>query len=531
MIQIAELQDQSGYCTMWAAANYIYAGYTKLEGNMSRNRRVPYLEFLKPKLMEQIIDEAFEVLERRGVLVENREGTNLLEDAGMKVLKRDDRGVVISITRELIEKSLKTVPSSVKLYDRDGSDKSVMTLEMDSDKVYFDPGSSAPCVLDYQSKQIREPRTKDLVDFVRVADALPNIDAQSTAVVPTDVPAAIADRYRLFLVLRNSTKAVVTGTFSLDGFEVMKEMLVTIRGDEKALKEKPLAIFSACPSPPLKWSNLTCHDLIRCARAYIPVELISMPLTGASAPITLTGTLVQHTAETLSGVVISQLAQPGAPLLWGGSPAAFDMRTGTTPMGAIETMMIDGAYMQVGRYFGFPTQAYMGLSDSKLVDAQAGLESGMGTMLAALCGANLVAGSGMLVFESCQSVEKLVIDNEICGMVKRLIAGIAPRTKTLAEDLLQGDIYAGTHFLASPTTARWCRDEFFYPGVVIDRNNRETWAKKGSASAGQRAHQEVTRILSSYKPAPLNPEIDKELVRLMTREARKYGMERLPDES
>ena len=498
---------------------------------MSPNRRVPYLEFLEQKLMEQMIDEAFEVLERTGVLLGNEEGVKLLEDAGMKILRRDGKGVVISITRSLVEKSLKTVPSSVKLYNRDGNDKSVITLEKDSDKVYFDPGSSAPYVFDYESKQARQPKTKDLVDFVKVADALPNIDAQSTALIPGDVAAAIADRYRLFLVLRNSTKAVVTGTFSLDGFIVMKEMLLAIRGDERTLKEKPLAIFSACPSPPLKWSNLTCHDLIHCARAYIPVEFISMPLTGASAPITLAGAIVQHTAETLSGVVIGQLAQSGAPLIWGGSPAAFDMRTGTTPMGAIETMIINGADMQIGRHLGLPTQAYMGLSDSKLPDAQAGLESGMGAMLAALCGANLVAGPGMHIFESCQNVEKLVIDNEICGMVKRLIAGVTPRTKALAEDLLQGDIYTGTHFLASPTTAKWYRKEFFYPGVVIDRNNRDIWTKKGSTSAEQKAHQEVARILSSHIPTPLSPAADKELVQLMKREARKHGMEDLPEES
>ena len=180
---------------------------------MSPNRRVPYLEFLEQKLMEQIIDEAFEVLERTGVLMGNKEGAKLLEDAGMKILRRDGKGVVISITRSLVEKSLKAVPSSVKLYDRDGNDKSVITLEKGSDKVYFDPGSSAPYVFDYQSKQAREPKTKDLVDLVKVADALPNIDARSTDLIPGDVAAAIADRYRLFLVLRNSTKAVVTGTF------------------------------------------------------------------------------------------------------------------------------------------------------------------------------------------------------------------------------------------------------------------------------------------------------------------------------
>ncbi len=495
---------------------------------MSRSRRVPYLELLEQSLVEKTIDEAFDVLERTGVLVENHEGCRLLEDAGMRVLRRAERGAVISITRGLVEQSLKAAPPSVKLYGRERRDEDAMTLEQGSAAVYFNPGSSAPNVFDGRSRKIRAAKTKDLVDFVVVADALANIDAQSTAMIPADVPGEIADRYRLFLVLRNSTKPVVTGTFSVDGLDVMREMLVAVRGDEGALKDRPLAIFSACPSPPLKWSELTCHDLIHCARAGIPVEIVSAPLAGVSAPVTLAGAIVQHTAETLSGIVLGQLAQPGAPLVYGGSPAAFDMRTGTAATAAIEAMMMCGACSQIGRHLGLPTQAYLALSDAKTPDAQAGFEAGTGAMLAALCGVNLVAGPGMLAFESCQSLEKLVIDNEVCGMAKRLKEGITPRTTPFAEDLLRGDIYAATHFLTSQASRRWLRGEFFYPGDVLDRDGADTWATKGSASAEQRALRESERILAGHRPVPLNPDVEGELVSLIKREAAKHGMERLP---
>jgi len=467
-------------------------------------------------------------LEKTGVLVENEEGIKLLKDAGMKIKRAEDKGTVFSITRDLVEQSLKTTPSSAKLYDRQGSDEPILTMGKESDKVYFDPASTALYTFDYAAKKVREPETDDLVNFVKLADALPNIDAQSTAMIPNDVPKDIVDRYRLFLVLRNSSKPVITGTFTLDGFNVMKEMLLAIRGSKEALKEKPLAIFDVCPSPPLKWSDLTCHDLIQCAKSGIPAEFISMPMTGASAPVTLTGAVVQHTAETLSGIVIAQLARPGAPLIYGGSPTAFDMRKGTPPMGAIETMMIDSAYIQIGRHLGLPTQAYMGLSDAKLPDSQAGLESGIGAVLAALSGADLVAGPGMLTFESCQSMEKLVIDNEICGMAKRLIEGITPRTDPLAKDLLQGDIYQGDHFLTSPTTMKWFKKEFFYPSSVIDRDDKDVWIKKGATTAEERAHKRVEQILSSHQPAPLAKEVEQELVRIMGNEAKRYGLKQLP---
>ena len=176
-----------------------------------------------------------------------------------------------------------------------------------------------------------------------------------------------------------------------------------------------------------------------------------MPLAGATAPVTLREMVVQHCAESLSGVLIHQLADPGAPIVFGGSPSAFDMRHGTTPMGAIETMMVDVGYAQVGKHLGLPTHAYMGLSDAKGVDYQAGLESGLGAVLAALAGINMVSGPGMLDFESCQSLEKLVLDNEACGMALRLVQGISHDSAGEAVELLRQLVESGS-LLGHPHT-------------------------------------------------------------------------------
>jgi trimethylamine--corrinoid protein Co-methyltransferase len=313
----------------------------------------------------------------------------------------------------------------------------------------------------------------------------------------------------------------------VEGFQVMKEMLGAVRGDDERLQEKPLAIFDCCPSPPLRWSNLTCQSLIDCAKAGIPAELVSMPLSGATAPFTLAGSLVQHAAENLSGVVIHQLAKPGAPIIYGGSPAFFDMRRGTTPMGAIETMMIDAAYAQIGRHLRLPTHAYMGLSDAKVLDYQGGLESGIGATIAALAGVNVISGGGMLDFESCQSLEKLVLDNDICGMALRLVQGLEQRSEKLAEDLY-GDVDTGDHFLTSPETLKWLRKEPFIPSECIDRSNRDDWIKAGSTSARVRAQEQVREILLKHTPEPLAEDLTKELRRIMEAEARRYGLEKLP---
>jgi trimethylamine--corrinoid protein Co-methyltransferase len=252
-----------------------------------------------------------------------------------------------------------------------------------------------------------------------------------------------------------------------------------------------------------------------------------MPLAGATAPVTLREMVVQHCAESLSGVLIHQLARPGAPIVFGGSPSAFDMRHGTTPMGAIETMMIDCAYNEIGKHLGLPTQAYIGLSDAKQLDAQAGLESSMGATLAALAGINNISGPGMLDFESCLSLEKLVVDNEIAGMTLRMIAGIEPKDDFPAQPIFE-ELLKDRHLLISKHTRRHLKQEHYFPGPAIDRANRSRWAEEGRRTLRQRAHGEVERLLAGYQQPPLSEGIQADLAERMEHEARRFGMDRLP---
>jgi trimethylamine--corrinoid protein Co-methyltransferase len=487
------------------------------EDTMLETRR-PKLDMLSESFVDQIVSEAFDVLGKTGVLVENDEALRLLAEAGC-----ESKGRTVLFKENLVEESLKTTPHSIKVYDRGGD----LAMNLEGDAIHFDPGSGALKILDPVTLEERDPATKDLIRFATLTDALPNIAAQSTEMISFDVPRAMQDRYRLYIGLQFCKKPVVTGTFVLGSFAIMKDMLVAIRGSERALRDKPLAIFDCCPSPPLKWSNLTCQDLIDASKTGIPAELISMPLTGATAPVTLAGALVQLTAENLSGVVIHQLAQPGSPIIFGGSPAAFDMRKGTTPMGAVETMMINAAHVQIGKHLGLPTHAYLGQSDAKIVDGQAGLETGMSALAAALAGANAISGAGMLDFESSQSLEKLVLDNEICGMALRMVRGIEARGDRLAGDLY-GDIYDGKHFLTSKETLRWFREEMYLAGAVIDRDTYDIWMSQGKKSSWERACEEVERIMKSHFVEPLPDDSLKALRSIMKDDAKRMGIDLPP---
>jgi trimethylamine--corrinoid protein Co-methyltransferase len=479
----------------------------------------PKLEFLSKEFIQKIVEEAHEILEKQGVFVENEEALKLFREAGQRI---DEQAQRVCISRQLVEDSLSSSPPVIKLYDRKGEKEFIVG----KDEVHFNPGSAAITILDHKTQEEKRAVSEDLVRFCRLTDCLEHIDFQSTGIVSSDVPDLISDSYRLFIGLQFSGKPVVTGTFRVEGFKPMSDMLVAVRGSEKKLAERPLAIFDACPSPPLKWSNLTSQSLIDCARAGIPSELISMGMTGATSPVTIAGTLVQQVAENLSGLVISQLAKKGAPVIFGGSPSSFDMRKGTTPMGAIETMMIDSAYTQIGKYLNLPTHAYMGLSDSKINDAQSGFETGIGAAMAALSGVNVVSGPGMMNFESCQSLEKLVVDNEICGMAYRAIEGISQRDEPLAKNLFEG-FRQDTQFLTMPHTRKWYRKEHTFPRI-IDRDTYDYWVSLGKKSIADRASEEVERLLKENPASALDKDIVRELEKIMKSEAKSCGSPSLP---
>ncbi len=480
----------------------------------------PHLRLLGDDLITRIVGEAREVLRTIGVEIHNPRVVAMLTDHGAGMNEQRRR---VRIPDDLTDKALEAVPRGFKLFDAFGRE----THDLFGNNVYFTPGSAAINILDNESDEIRTPTTADYVRYVKLVDRLDNIASQSTAMIPGDVHPDISDSLRLYLSLLFSSKPVVTGAFTVPAFEVMKDLQLAVRGTAEALHERPLTIFSCCPTAPLKWSEVTSQNVVDCAVHGIPVEFISMPLSGFVAPVTLVGSLVQHTAETLSGVVISQMAAPGAPVLYGGSPAVFDVRYETTPMGAVETMMIDCAYNEIGKSLGIPTQAYIGLSDAKRLDAQAGLESSMGATLAALAGINNISGPGMLDFESCFSLEKLVVDNEICGMALRLVRGIEPRDDFPAAPRFE-ELVAEQHLLISKHTRKYLRQEHRIPGPVIDRANRARWKEEGSRTLRQRAAAEVERMVTGYERPALPDDTRRQLTKRMQAEARRAGMDRLP---
>ena len=482
----------------------------------------PKLLLLDDEMIARILDEAYQLLLKPGIKVNNEEARDLLASAGAQV---DLETNVVKIPEQLVHRALESTPREFYLYDYEGNPK----VKYGGDAVHFDPGSSGIAMLNPETLEHDTTETPHLIKLIKVAEQLSQYDAQSTAVVCHDVPQEIQDSYRLYLALIYSRKPIVTGAFTNKTVTEMIDMLAILAGGHGASREKPRAIFDVCPAPPLIWSNFGAGNLIALARAGVPAEIVSVPLSGAAAPVTMLGTVTQHTAECLAGITIHQLAHAGSPIVWGGAAAIFDMRKGATPMGAVETAMLDCSYAQVAKSLNMPTHTYLGATDSKLVDAQAGLESGITAMIGALSGINMISGSGMLDFLSCHSAEKLVIDAEGISMAKRMLEGVQLRTETLATEFYDKNInFKGGDFLKQRITMNLFRKEQHLPSDVIDRASMRDWKKAGSLDTFERAKVMVTNLLASYKRPEIDPAKLTELHSFMLDLAKKSGVEQLP---
>ena len=480
----------------------------------------PKLELLSVELISRILDEAYQLMINPSIKVLSMPARVLLAEAGAQIELNSD---VVKIPEKVVRTAMNTVPKIFFLFNRLGESKVTYGVN----KVHFDPGSAAVHVMNPLTLEHKLAHTCNLIRLVKVAEILPQYDAQSTAVVCDDVPKDIGDLHRLYLVLLHSLKPIVTGAFSIKTLEAMIDLVALVAGGRTALAEMPQVIFDVCPSPPLIWSKFGADNLIALACARVPAEIVSMPLAGAVSPVTLLGSVTQHAVECLSGITIHQLVKPGSPIVWGGAPAIFDMRKGTTPMSAVETAMIDAAYAQVGKYLEIPTHCYLGASDSKVIDAQAGLESGVTAVIGALSRINIISGAEMLDFLACQSAEKLVIDAEAIAMARHLPAGIEVRTETMATAFFNDLDFRGD-FLKQKSTRELFRSEQYIPSAIIDRNSVRGWQQEGSLDTFERAKIITTQLIKDYQRPQIALEKEKELTHMVEGLALMAGMSKLP---
>jgi len=460
---------------------------------------------------------ALEILERIGVKVSEQKALRMLGEAGAHI---DVKEKIAKIPQYLVEEAIKKAPSGFILFGRDPKYK----LRLEDKRVYFSMQGTSVHVLDLETGKRRVSTLKDAENFCRLADALENIHHASSGVVrPRDVPDNVAHVYELFAGFRNTTKTLDGETYgqavAMDGIR----MASVVAGGEEELMKRPLLLGFYNPVSPLHHSEKLTEGLIVYAEYRQPVLVAPEAQAGATAPVTLAGLLAQQNAEVLSGIVMAELTNPGAPVLFGTVSTIMDMKTGNLALGAIEAGLINVATAQLAHYYGLPSRGTGGGTDSKIPDIQAGFEKAITLMMAALAGINFIYdAAGSLESSLTASYEQAVIDNEICGMVSRALRGIEITEETLAIDVIE-DVGPGGHYLDKRHTLEHLRKEHYTP-IIINRERRERWERAGSRDLWKVAREEARRILKEHQPEPLDREIEEELKKIIREVEKRESM-------
>ena len=462
----------------------------------------PSLHLLEDQQFDAVLDEALRILSEVGIKVAGRGMRDRLLDAGFRAEGLKGR---ILFPPDRVRSAIDAVPRSFTLFDRDGRPHA----ELGVGQTHFAPGSSGLSVLDHRTGQHREAITADFVDYVRVGHQLSHIRLLATAFSPNDIEPLVSDAWRLYLCLRESSKALISGAFSEHAVPRLVQLMQLYRRDAADLAARPMAICTVTAAGSFTYNEDSCQNLIDYVEAGIPVEIVPITLLGLTAPVTTLGAAAFHTAEVLAGVTMAQLVKPGARTVFGGASAAFHMQNTTSPMTAIEALRLTSISALMGKRLGMPTQAYTSFSESKVIDAQAGAETAMGALLAVAAGMDSVSGPGMLDYLLTFSLPKLVIDDEIAGQALHFArdiqaAGDLPTTSLIDELLSEGHVLVADH-----TMEHWPR-ELHLPADVWDRDARERWASKGELDVTARATAEVERLLGRWEAAPPDPAIDRE---------------------
>lgn len=470
----------------------------------------PQLRVVADRLVGPMLAEAGKILAEIGIEVCGARLRERLLDHGLKLARTVDDAERVLFPPEVVARAIETAPKSFPLYDRDGAQHT----ELGGDKVHFVPGSSGLHVLDHRTGETRLSRTRDFIEYVRVADGLGNLGYLATAFSTNDIEPMVSDAWRLYLLLTNSVKPVVSGAFSEHGVRRMAAMMQLFRRDQADLVARPMSIFTVTATGFYRYSEDSCQNLLDCAEFGIPIEIVPVTLMGLIAPVTLVGATVMHVADVLAGLTMAQIVKPGTPVLFGGAPATFHMKTAMSPMAAIEALHLNLAYVEVAKSLGLPTQSYMALSEGKFLDAQAGAETFAGALLAAVSGINSVSGPGMLDYVLTFSLGKLVFDDELCGQALHFCRDFDVQEDLPTRDLVR-QLLQEKHLLTSQHTLKHWRSELHLPGVVFDRISRETWLQTGGVTLDERVRQEVERLLGAYVSPPLEPRIDAEMLRIV----------------
>jgi trimethylamine--corrinoid protein Co-methyltransferase len=452
--------------------------------------------------VESIHEASIELLERVGLTFEP-DLKEFLTGNLPKSATIDTDKCRITFEKSELEKLISQAPDKIVLCSRDSKND----VQLYGDQVYFATGGTSTQFLDIDTGECRSSSLIDSYYSAMLVDKLKNIDLFTRLCTPAELPTDIYDINLVYAALQGTIKHINTAIFQEEALDQVLDLVSTVAGGKQNLIESPIiSIHTTVIISPLKLNSSPVRIMHKAIKNQIPVSLGTAPMAGSSGPVTLAGTLTMMHAELMGAIAISQLIRPGAPVIYSAVPTRADMVTMNFLAGTIESGMMMAAAHQLARRIRIPNFVSGGWTDSKIPDAQAGWESAMTLLAAALGGGNCVRHAvGVIESAMTLSYEQFIISDEIIGMTKRMLKGIQVDSESIGLDVIKA-VGPGNHFLEADHTLAHMRKEFYYGNSVTDCSSRHIWANKGGKDASMRARDLAQKILSETK----NKYIDKD---------------------
>jgi len=458
---------------------------------------LPLYRPLTRKDLEQIDQTARRILQEVGLRIYDSGTLDILKAAGAQV-DYDKQNVCFE--SDWLDRVLKRAPSRFTLYSRDGRND----IRLGEGKVHFTNGGRVFRLLDVGRDRYRYTMIRHVARTAALVDSLENIRFY---IIACEAHALKPETYHLndfYQAFSHTTKHVMGGCTDLEGAGQLWELASFIAGGEDRFREKPFASIITNVISPLTFEDHALKILHFCCTHGIPVTCAPAPIAGATAPATLAGTLSQMHAESLAGVAIAQVFAPGAKVLYGAVPTAMDLRTMEFTMGSVEMGMMNAAAVRLAKLYRLPIYSSAGVTEAKRPDVQAGFEKTFSCLMVAMAGADVIhLAAGMLDSGSSISYEQYVIDNEILGMVHRVLSGIKVDEDTLGFDVIH-KVGPGGNYVMEDHTVDHMMDEFFYPSLSV-RCNFDVWEEKGRPDVYSHAEDQVQQILEEGKESLFDP--------------------------
>jgi len=416
--------------------------------------------------------------------------------------REDDEGRVL-LPSAMVEDAIAKAPSTVPWFDQRGKREAPLEIN----RVYFGPGSDSLYVVDRDTKRIRRSRLQDVIDNVRVVEALPEFDFVMSMGLPEDVPADRIYPAVFREMLLHSTKPIIATSTCLADLQIPYQMAVLVAGSEDAFRERPFFITYIEPESPFRFEEDIVDRIWFCGEKGIPTMGVTSSNLGGGGPVTMEGGLAQGTAESLAALVLLQLKHPGAGFVFGANTWATDMRSSIVCYGSPECATTTAAYADLGRFYDLPSWGGAGCTDAHRVDAQAGEEAFQSVLIAFQSGATIAHDVGFLAYGSAYDARFLILTHEMIGRVRRTWRRVDPTEENLAVDVIDEVARASirgegpTIYLKHPHTAQHFRDSLYLPPRVIERRSLDP--SHPTESLLDRLDAEVEDILAREEPPTL----------------------------